>query len=202
MGDFFFSSFIGVGSSKWVLKIFWGGLRKDNSLPGNLLAHTGDDCRVHYFYHIMLRCHKVMQLELEGTFKSWSDWLKVMAPGSNKFLTAHLLSFLFKFVLSWCETLPQEREILNKRLIFLTSLVAMLLFVTEPGSVGTLDSSICSEKALDRYTSTACYHRKVTSSLDTCHRLSKDLSVCLCVCVWACVCEGEREEETSKFCCN
>lgn len=68
----------------------------------------------------------------------------------------------------------------------------MLLSETEPGSAATLDSSICSEKALDRYTSTACYHRKVTTSLDTCHWLSKDLCVC--------VCEGEREEQTVCLC--
>lgn len=48
-----------------------------------------------------------MQLELEGTFKSWSDWVKVTASGSNKSLVAHLLFFFF--VLSQCET-PQSEE--------------------------------------------------------------------------------------------
>lgn len=51
---------------------------------------------------------------------------------------------------------------------------------TALGSCGTVDSSICSSMVLDQYTSTACYHRKVTSSRDSCHLISKDLSTCNC----------------------
>lgn len=83
-----------------------------NSLLGYCLAHTGDDYWVHYFYHIMLHCHEVVQPEHKGD-KSCSDWLKLMASGSNKFLIVHLLLFL-RTVYSQCETLPWEREILNK----------------------------------------------------------------------------------------
>lgn len=108
--------------------------------------------------------------------------------------SSHICSFFKKrFVLRQRETLPREEEILNKQLRFLSSPMAMLLNENGPGSVGSLDSSICSEKALDRYTSTACYHRKVTGSLDTCHWLSKDLTTCCRLTV--CVCECEREEE-------
>lgn len=44
---FNFPSFTGVESSKWVLKIFHGGLQKDifcASPLGYLFAHTGNDC--------------------------------------------------------------------------------------------------------------------------------------------------------------
>lgn len=99
----------------------------------------------------------------------------------------------------WQQQIPQRTPFLKKVLFSVTMRetnssdlsrpLAVLLNETEPGSVGTLDSSICCEKALDRYTSTACYHRKVTSSLDSCHWLSKESSTCcrLPVCVSTCV---------------
>lgn len=174
--------FIGVGSSKRVLKIFWGGLWKDilcNSLLGYLSAHTGNDCWVHYFYRILFPCNKVMQLKLKGTFKSWFDWLKVTASGSDKSPVSHLLFFFFfllfsSVLLGQCETLPWEKEILNKQLRFLSSVMAVLELWTVQFAVKRLWIDLPVQLVIIERSS---------SSLDARHWLSKDLSPHCHLCV-------------------
>lgn len=76
--------------------------------------------------------------------------------------------------------------------------MAILLNETKLGSVGTLDGSICGGMALDRYTSAACYHGKVTRSLESCHWLSEDVSTCLPVCVCPCMRLGPEFAVTNE----
>lgn len=163
MGDFFSLFFIGVGSSIWALKIFWGGLQKD--IFRNFIL------RYSIFWHTLevivelitfiASCYSVTELcnwTSRGLLKSWYEWLKETASGScRSLMNICFIIFSFGFVSNRFESLPREKE-----LRFLSSLMVILLNESEPGRVGALDSSICTEKPWDRYTSTACYHRKVT----------------------------------------
>lgn len=151
-----------------------------NSLLGYLSAHTGNDCWVHYFYRILFPCNKVMQLKLKGTFKSWFDWLKVTASGSDKSPVSHLLFFFFllllfsSVLLGQCETLPWEKAILNKQLRFLSSVMAVLELWTVQFAVKRLWIDLPVQLVIIERSS---------SSLDARHWLSKDLSPHCHLCV-------------------